>query len=302
MREDGDSWILKNGHELGMVYAEQAEYEKACIQHKEMWTDRKKALGDMHESTLESATQVVQTLKQRKRFNEALSVLEPIWAARQGELSGNALTCAGELGKTYYSRSENEKAEVVLSEVWPATKKTQGPTSQEASARTYRLGTTLWRLDKNKEAKAIFEELAEIRKTSPHPWPDEGDIAESLALTLLDMKKLVAAEKQARLSWDLANADPKRGPDHPTSLARASILMAILFEQPRVPRLDEASQIYETIYPKREALLTLSLTRMANGAESWAAMLEKQSKTSKKARRLRNEAAELDRVREEKKV
>jgi tetratricopeptide (TPR) repeat protein len=251
-------WMIKNGHELGLVLAEQGRFKEASVQHEKVWLERKDVLEpgaidtvlSLHEwlriLEIQEKPETTSTEKEDPKviILQKEKVLRLIWEARGGpaERSFDIPARGHELGSMLFRQERFYEAAPILNDVWGARK-----ALPEVSAETLSTGDLLAKAQNScgelEEAARVYRWICNAREQIPSEDSRLLDSRQRLGHILFQRRRFDESAAECRKVWEPARHNAETSPlTVPETVLKAGLDLALSLEQ-----LENFEEAYQTI-------------------------------------------------------
>ncbi len=227
--------LAQTYHSLGLFDEAEPHAERAAELHR-------RELGDDHEQTLASTTELGNVYWSRGRYDEAERVHRHnlgIVRERLGPEHEDTLMTSYNLAGIFFRQGRNDEAAALFAETLAAQRRVLGDDHRSTLKTMNGLAVAYWRLGRHDEALPLYEEALERRRRTL--GDDDRDTVETLNNFAVLLEHLKRREEAEALYLEAIETNRRiRGETHPTTLRNINSL-ATLYT--RMRRYDEAEKL-----------------------------------------------------------
>jgi hypothetical protein len=256
-------WKMENGHQLGLVLAEQGRLKEAYVQHEEVWQERENVLGASKVDTVLSLQECLLILERQQKpdttstqkehpdiiIRQKEKILRRIWEARGGPAEGSfdILMSGHNLGSLLFDQRRFDDAAHILNDVWLARKSALSENPDDALLTGDLLAQAHDSRRKLEEAERVYRWICDTREKilSSEDSRLLGS-RQSLGHVLFERRLFNDSAAECRKVWEVANRNVEFNPGsvHDTVL-NAGLDLALSLEQ--LENFEEAYRIIELV-------------------------------------------------------
>jgi tetratricopeptide (TPR) repeat protein len=254
---------------FAMCLYSDGRYNEAEAPYLEVTETRRRVLGEEHENTLTSMTQLASTYWKQGLWKKAEELEVKVVEIRKrlhGEEHLETLTSIANLASTYRDKGQWKKAEEMEVKVMETRKMFLGERHQDTLTSMSNLASTYWEQGRWEEAEGLFVPVMEARqRLLGEKHPSTLISMTNLGSTYRKQERWIEAEK-----LELQVMETKKrvlGQEHPSTLTSVGNLAATYRKQ---GRWKEAEKLYVKVLEKSKRVLgkqhPSTLENMANMA------------------------------------